>query len=283
MNQPPDDGPATPQEVIAHYGEGREQHRLFSGIGSLERARMEALLARSLPGPPAKILDVGDGPGHYACWLARRGYEVHLVDPVPLHIEQATSASQAQSDSPLASIRLGDARDLWMEDASVDAVLLFGPLYHLPHREDRSGALREARRVLRPGATLLAVGISRFAALIDGLRRGELFTEPGFAEFVRRLLPEGRDLDHVWQPGDFPSAYLHLPQDLRDEVTGAGFRVEHIVAVEALAAALPDEVVGAFAADPRDWTQLLEFLGAIEADESILGATGHILVVARKG
>lgn len=282
MNQPPDVAPATPQEVIAHYSEGREQRRLSSGVGLLERARMEALLAGSLPRPPTSILDVGGGPGHYACWLAQHGYEVHLIDPVPLHIAQATSASRAQPDGQLASIHLGDARDLWMGDASVDVVLLFGPLYHLPQHEDRAQALREARRVLRPTGTLMAIGVSRFAALIDGLRRCELFSQPGLAEFVWRFLPDGRDLDYVWRPGDFPSPYLHLPRDLSDEVTRAGFVVERIAAVESLADALPDEAVEAFAADPSDWARLLELLEAIEADGSILGATGHIFVLARR-
>ena len=51
------------------------------------------LLDRLLPGPPARLLDVGGGPGTYAAPLARRGYRVHLVDPVPLHVEQARQAA----------------------------------------------------------------------------------------------------------------------------------------------------------------------------------------------
>jgi len=34
-------------------------------------------------------VDVGGGAGIHAIPLAQRGYEVHLVDPVPLHVEQA--------------------------------------------------------------------------------------------------------------------------------------------------------------------------------------------------
>ncbi len=51
------------------------------------------LLDRLLPRPPAQVLDVGGGPGTYAAPLARRGYRVHLVDPVPLHVEQARQAA----------------------------------------------------------------------------------------------------------------------------------------------------------------------------------------------
>ena len=47
------------------------------------------LLRRCLPQPPASILDVGGGPGRYARVLGEMGYQVELVDPVELHVEQA--------------------------------------------------------------------------------------------------------------------------------------------------------------------------------------------------
>ena len=59
---------------------------------------------------------------------------------------------------PLASIRQGDARALPFADASADALLLLGPLYHLQERADRLRALREAARVLRPGGGPLRGG-----------------------------------------------------------------------------------------------------------------------------
>jgi hypothetical protein len=58
------------------------------------------LLGRLLPPPPAQLLDVGGGPGTYAAALARRGYRVHLVDPVQLHVEQARQAAAATRQPP---------------------------------------------------------------------------------------------------------------------------------------------------------------------------------------
>jgi Methyltransferase domain len=73
--------------IDAHYGTGYERSRLFpGGQPSLEYVRSMELLERLLPAPPARVLDVGGGPGTYAAPLARRGYRVHLVDPVPLHV-----------------------------------------------------------------------------------------------------------------------------------------------------------------------------------------------------
>jgi ubiquinone/menaquinone biosynthesis C-methylase UbiE len=116
--------------------------------GKLELLRTQKLLLRHLPPPPAVVLDVGGGPGIYACWLARRGYAVHLIDPLKLHVDQALEASQAQPDAPLTSARVGEARRLDFEEASAEAVLLMGPPYHLTERAERTAALGEARRVL---------------------------------------------------------------------------------------------------------------------------------------
>ena len=105
-------------------------------------------------------------------WLSENGYEVHLVDPVQRHVEQAREASASQLDHPLASITQGDARSLHHRDGSADTVLCMGPLYHLHIRDQRMAALGEARRVLKPGGVLVAQGINRFASLMDGVRLG---------------------------------------------------------------------------------------------------------------
>jgi ubiquinone/menaquinone biosynthesis C-methylase UbiE len=75
------------------------------------------LLERYLPPAPAIVADIGGGPGRYAIWLAERGYHVHLVDPVPLHVEQARGAAHARAGVSLATAELGDARALPLPDA----------------------------------------------------------------------------------------------------------------------------------------------------------------------
>ena len=98
--------------IESHYGTGYERGRLFpGGAPALEFVRSLELLERLLPAPPARVLDVGGGPGTYAAPLARRGYRVHLVDAMPLHVEQAREV--AGSDPAAAfTAALGDARDL---------------------------------------------------------------------------------------------------------------------------------------------------------------------------
>src|SRR5258708_29892066 len=138
-----------PPEFFEHYASGYEAQRLQSGSSQIELARTQELVMRYVPPLPAVIVDVGGGPGVYACWLAKQGYEVHLVDATPLHVELARQASAAQPNAPPASIEGGDARNLKRPDESCDVVLLFGPLYHLTERVDRLTALQEGHPVLR--------------------------------------------------------------------------------------------------------------------------------------
>ena len=151
------------QDVVAYYAQGLESGRLDRGPGALELARTQVILERILPSPPARIADIGGGPGRYALWLADRGYHVHLIDPVQAHIQEARAASCDAGVEQLVMADTGDARELALPDASVDVVLLLGPLYHLTSRADRVRALAEARRICRAGGVMVAAAISRFA------------------------------------------------------------------------------------------------------------------------
>jgi SAM-dependent methyltransferase len=266
-----------PPEVSAFYGQGMEAGRLDQEF-RLEQARTRELLIRHLPPAPAVILDVGGAAGAYALWLATRGYEVHLVDPVPLHLEQARRASAAQP-APLASVRKGEARSLDQARASVDVVLLLGPLYHLLRRGERLAALREARRVLRPGGLLFAAAISRFASLLDGLR-GALFADPDFERIVEKDLVDGQHRNPTSRPQYFTSAFFHRPEELRSEVRAAGLVLDDLVALEGPGAFLHD--LDILWDDPRRRDTLLRFVRAVEREPSLLGLGPHLLAVAHR-
>jgi ubiquinone/menaquinone biosynthesis C-methylase UbiE len=252
---------------------------LRGGAGRLEYLRTRELLARYLPPAPASVLDVGGGAGVYALPLAREGYSVHLIDAVGLHVEQAREASALQPDAPLAGAQGGDARRLVWSDESVDAVLLLGPLYHLTSRVDRLQALHEAYRVVRPGGVVAAAAISRFASTYDGLLRGFL-EDPMFQEIVERDLREGQHRNPTGRAEWFTTAYFHLPEELRNEATEAGLSVEALVGVEGPAWILPD--LDSWLEDPQRRSTLLETIGRVETEASLLGATAHILVVGRR-
>jgi len=269
-----------PAEVLAHYETGYEARRLTTGMARLEFARTQDILQRYLPPPPAVVFDVGGGPGTYACWLAKKGYEVHLVDPVPLHVEQARIASMAQPDHPIASVALGDARGVNRPGGSVDVALLLGPLYHLTDRSDRLIALRETGRVLKPGGLLFGATISRFTSTLDGLRRG-LFNDPYFVEIVKQDLIDGQHRNPTNHPFYFTTAFFHHPEELRSEIEEAGLEYQVTLSVEGPAWLL--ENFEEYWWDPKRRELLLDTIRAIESDGSILGVSVHMMIVARKG
>ena len=82
-------------DVGAYYDWGIEDERPVEGTGPPELARTKELVRRYLPPPPAAVFDGGGGTGIHASWLAGDGYQVHLVDPVALHVEQAERRAAA--------------------------------------------------------------------------------------------------------------------------------------------------------------------------------------------
>lgn len=265
-----------PDEIEAYYRLGEESERLSNEWGELERLRTEAILAKHLPSIPAVVLDVGGAAGAYAFPLAQRGYEVHLIDPVPLHLEQARSHA-ATAGITLASIRQGDARQIDFSQGSADVVLMLGPLYHLVERSDRLRALREARRILRPGGVLLAASISRFASFIDGLSRG-FFQDAPFRKIVTADLTNGLHRNPTNKSEYFTTAYFHRPEELASEVTDAGFADVRLLAIEGPAWSTPFFRSAWNDSQQRD--KLLEFLSAIESEPSLVGASAHVMAVA---
>jgi len=258
---------------VAHYEAEVEAGRLVDeGEPRLELARTLELLERFLPPPPATVLDIGGGPGVYAVILARRGYRVHLLDVLPLHVEQALAAAAAQAEAPFTAA-LGDVRRLDEEDGAWDAALLLGPLYHLTDRDDRIRALREAGRVVRAGGVVVAAAISRFASLLDGIRYGYL-AEPAFETIVRRDLRDGqhRNPEPVARPEWFTTAFFHHPDELAEEVEAAGLRLEALLGVEGPGWLFPSA--------PQELT--LVAARAVEAESALRAVSAHLLAVGRK-
>lgn len=263
--------------IESHYGTGYERSRLFpGGQPSLEFVRSMELLERLLPPPPARVLDVGGGPGTYAAPLAGRGYHVHLVDPVPLHVQQAREAAGA--DPARFTAALGDARDLAEPDESQDAVLLFGPLYHLTEAVHRRQALAQARRVLAPGGRLIAMAVCRFASLLDGLYRGWL-DDPLFRPIVDQDLADGqhRNPDPVGKPEFFTTAYFHTPDELKQEVEQAGLTAVALCGVEGPGWPLRQEW-----ADPQRREHILFAARALETQPSMIGFSNHMIAAGTK-
>jgi len=256
-------------EVLAYYERGDEDLRLRSGAGRLEFWRTQAVLRRVLP-PRARVLDVGGGSGVHAQCLAQDGHQVELIDPVPLHVSQAAAAG--------LSARLGHALELPFDAGTFDVVLLLGPLYHLIDRGQRRRALAEARRVTRPDGLVVAATINRYAPVHDTLRSARYF-EPAVRARNDATVRSGEHRPAV-ADALFTTAYFHEPAEILAEVQDAGLDVTGQYGVEGAAWLLGD--IDAWLDDPVRRADVLHAVQLTESAPSLLGASAHLLTVARR-
>ena len=130
-----------------------------------EFAVTKKALSEFLPVSPAKVLDIGGGPGRYAIHLSKEGYLVSIADVSKDSLELAQEKAQEEGIT-LAGIFHADAMDLsQIPSSAYDAVLLMGPLYHLLETEERVRALQEARRRLKSGGVIFATFVTRYATI----------------------------------------------------------------------------------------------------------------------
>jgi SAM-dependent methyltransferase len=95
-----------------------------------------------------RIADLGTGPGQIARYLYDHGVDAFGIDLSPAMVERARLAH------PGMEFRQGDMRALPLPDSSMAGVTVFYAIIHIP-RAEVTGVLKEARRVLQPGAPLL--------------------------------------------------------------------------------------------------------------------------------
>jgi SAM-dependent methyltransferase len=171
------------------------------------------------------ILDAACGPGLYAQELARRGALVTGFDQSPRMVELS------RSRVPEAEFRVHDLGDPigWLPDASVDLVLCALAIEYV---DDRVAALRELRRVLRPGGALV---LSRLHPTGDWLRHGGDYFE-------------ARTVTETWSKGWTVTFWLTSLERTCEEIFAAGFLIERLLE--------PRPEPAAAAIDPEDYAEL---------------------------
>lgn len=269
-------------DIEAYYLRGEESARLAaSAPGVLEFERTKEVIVRRLPPAPAVVADIGGGPGRYTRWLAGLGYQVEHRDLMPLHVAQLRAEldeglDESPGDAARVRTEIADALELDLADASVDAVLLLGPLYHLRRRADRVAALAEAARIVRPGGPVFAAVISRWAPRLDGLLKQRLDLE--YPQAVSLISDTERTgWGEPFHPGAF-TAYFHRPGQLRQEVQASGLELADLVSLEGAGFLLGD--LAERMADPSGREVVLETARATERVPELLGIGPHLMATA---
>ena len=251
------------QVYYAEQFEEAERLTTRSAQGRLEPERTQELVAARVPAG-SRILDVGGATGVHAALLAAAGHAVTLLDPVPAQVEAARRHGGFEA-------YVGDARDLPCPDASYDAALLLGPLYHLAARTDRLRALAEARRVVRPGGWVFAAAIPRLARLVTmGLAETDRPTAADLGALLGHGAPTG------W--GRFPGAHFHTAAELEDELAAAGLVEVEVCALEGPDGLALERVAGV---DEEVHQAALRVVRAVGHLPGVRDLSNHLLATAR--
>lgn len=156
----PWDDPAFSERMLrehlsqAHDAASRRNETIDAQVAWVEEQLLE-------PGNPARILDLGCGPGLYATRLAVRGHDVRGIDFSPASIRHARESA---ADAGLAiDYELGDLRRTDFGGDFDLAILLYGEL-NVFTPADAHDIVERAHAALRPGGRLL-IELHRFESL----------------------------------------------------------------------------------------------------------------------
>jgi SAM-dependent methyltransferase len=151
------------------------------------------------------VLDAACGPGLYAAELIARGARVTGFDQSPRMVELSRARAAA------GDFRVHDLADPlgWLPDGCVDLVLWAQAMEYV---DDKVAALREFRRVLRPGGALV---LSRQHPTGDWLRHGGSY-------FEQRVVQE------TWSRGWQVRYWLAPLEATCAEIFAAGFWIERL-------------------------------------------------------
>lgn len=263
-------------DIEAFYDESpeREHERLVEH--QLEFELTLRLLRRHLR-PASRLLDLGAATARYSVALARDGHRITAVDLSARLIERAREVVAAAGlDGPI-DLRVGDARDLgFLGDATFDAVLVMGPLYHLVDAADRRLALTQVSNRLGPGGLVFSAFLSRFGVLGDFLRRMPDWIHN--ADEVASLMDTGARPADAPRTGGFRGYFATVPETIALHES-IGFETVSLVGVEPAISA-DDESFNSLSGDARErWLDLFE---RVCDEPSTVGASRHLLYVGRK-
>ena len=254
-------------ELEKYYNKFCEDKRLKSRHGQVEYIITMKYIHKYLEGMEhPKILDVGAGTGRYSVALADEGYDVTAVELVKYNLGILKSKGSA------VMAYQGNALDLSRFGAdSFDMTLVFGPMYHLYQMEDKVQALREAKRVTKPGGYVLAAYcMNEYGVLIYGFRD----------QNVKECLADGR-LDEnyhcVSQPEDLYD-YIRMEDiDMINET--AGLERIQIIAPDGPANYMRQALR---TMDEETFELFIRYQMSVCERQDLIGASGHTVDILRK-
>lgn len=227
------------------------------------------------------LLELGSGPGQRALRFAAQGYRMTLNDVSEGSLHRAADEFvRAGLSARLAAVHCGSALELRVDEPLFDAVLAFGPLYHLLEADADRDCLARAAAAIRPGGYLFAIFLTRLSVPKDLIRLG-------LVEEASRVLQSDYLRTGVYQVSSLaagrymPSARTHTLQEAKALLVRVGLELESVQSCEGLAAFLGPEINERYS-DRPSLERLVDVLELAIADPSVIEAGDHFLAIARR-
>lgn len=268
------------EKIKAYYSKFDEQHRLDSLEGYLEYIISLDLLLKHLS-PNAKVLDLGGGAGKYSFELAKRGYHVTLADLSVELLSQAKKEIELNKSSSLDSIDEVNAIDLNIyQDNSFDAVILFGPLYHLIDENERIKCVKKVYRVLKNNGQVFASFIpylSGAIAIVDRAFRDEAQVD---CENLSKVFNDGsfkNNASHGFQEG-----YYAKSDEIKNLFKKCGFEEIITRSIRSFGYGREDKIFAIRDRDKNMFDYIIKLINDSAAEPSILDMCGHAMYIGNK-
>jgi len=272
---------STNVKTVAYYEQFDEWGRLDTPAGRLEFKRTLKYVLGALEAD-SKVLDLGGGPGRYAIALAERGHTLSLVDLSPKLIDEAKRrVAGAGMVDRVPDIAVGQAEDLSsFPKATFDAVLAFGPFYHLIEQSGRLEAASEIMRVLRPGGLAFIAFIPRASGIAGLISRAAHSPEQVTPETMERVFADGVFINPT--ESGFQNGYYPPTEELESLFAASGFDPVDVFSVRGLYFGYEQEAQSIRENSPGTADAFEEGFEPLFRDREVIAHCGHALLVVRK-
>jgi len=276
-------------ETVRRWYDARADYewvRLFQdGYHQLEYLVTMHFLERYLP-KTGLVLDVGGGPGRYAIELAKKGYDVVLLDLSPkcLAIARREIRKAGVGDRVKETVE-GSVTDLSrFGNELFDAVLCLSPLSHLLQKSERERAAMEIVRVAKKKAPLFISVFNLYGAfrVVLGWHPEDL-TDPSHEELFTRGIHRAhyRHLKEAKRSASETDAYFFHPKELKELFENKGVQTLTFATCQGLSSHLI-EATNTLYKDSEKWSRWLRILLQTCTDPCLIGLGNHFLYVGRK-
>jgi len=223
------------------------------------------------------ILDAGGGPGRYTIELAKKGYDVVLLDLTPENLEFAKrKIKKERLQDKVKAILEGNIAKLPFKSNTFDAVIcLGGPLSHVHPEKNRKKAISELIRVAKKNAPIFIAVMGKFAVIMNSLRFWP--EEVKMKKHFERFSQQGDD--YMWRR----RGYCHF-FELKEFENLFDKNVEIVeeVGLEGLASTSRDITKKLFRKQPKIAKNWMKMHYKTCTNPTVVDLSAHMMIIVRK-